>query len=176
MPPYVNNPVNDFYFRNAQQYGQQMLPFPTQQQFNFPNKQQPQNQPPAIYANWVTSIEEAKAAQLSDFVATNIYLDTGSGKIYLKRMGDNGKPQFLSYSIENEAAEKDPLTEINARLSNIENFLGGLRNESVQSNAGVHESAKLSDTAVTKQNESDGTAESAGFQKNAGNDFWKKRK
>lgn len=172
MPPYVN-PVNDFYFRNAQQYGQQMLPFPPQQQFNFPPQQQ--NHPPAIHANWVTSIEEAKAAQLSDFVATNIYLDTGSGKIYLKRMGDNGKPQFLSYAIENDVTEKDPLGEINARLMNIENAIGGLRNESVQSNTIINESAELFSTAASKQNEPNGTAESTGFPKNAGNDQWKKR-
>ena len=41
------NPMNDFYLRQAQPY---------QQTFNFPPQQ------PQIRANWVSSIEEAKAS------------------------------------------------------------------------------------------------------------------
>ena len=160
MPPYLN----EYYNR----YGQQMLPFPP-----FPPQRAPQL--PVIHANWVTIIEEARASQLSDFIATNIYLDTGSGKIYLKRMGDNGKPQFITYAIENDAVEKDPLSEINLRLSNIENYLGGIKDESISSDAGVQKSATVSQSAVAVTNESNGTTESAGVSKNAGNDQWKKR-
>ena len=167
---YQQNPVNDFYFRNAQQSLQPSLPW--QPQYNFPPQQTAQ--PPVIHANWVTSIEEAKAAQM-DFVSTNIYLDTGTGKIYLKRMGNDGKPQFLTYTLENEVQE-NPLAEINERLSNIENFLGGLKHESVSGNAGNEQSGPVSQPAATEQNEPDGATESAGIPKNAGNDFWKKRR
>ena len=59
------NPMNDFYLRQAQPY-QQPLPFPSYE--------------PQICANWVTSIEEARAAQMN-FSSTNLYLDTSCGKI-----------------------------------------------------------------------------------------------
>lgn len=168
------NPVNEFYLRNSQQMNPQynqgyqlQLPFPPQQP-----------QVPQIHCSWVSSIEEARAAQM-DFVATNLYVDTSTGKIFLKRMGDNGKPQFITYVIDNDLQEKDPLTEINARLTNIEKFisdLGATRNESVSSNADVRQSAELFDTAAARPNESNGTAESTGFSKNAANDKWQKRR
>lgn len=150
------NPMNDFYLRQAQPY---------QQTFNFPPPQQPQ-----IRANWVSSVEEAKASQI-DFISTNLFLDTASGKIYLKRIGDNGKPQFITYVIEDELAEKDPLTEINSRLSNIENFLGGLNVQSVSSN---QQSEPVYQSAVAKQNEFYDETKSASVQKDARNDKWKK--
>lgn len=64
-----------------------MQPYlPWSPQYGFPPQQTAQSQPPAIHSSWVTSIDEARAAQM-DFVSTNIYLDTGTGKNYLKRMG-----------------------------------------------------------------------------------------
>lgn len=152
------NPMNDYYLRQAQPY---------QQTFNFPPQQ------PQIKANWVSSIEEARASQI-DFVSTNIFLDTASGKIYLKRIGDNGKPQFITYIIEEDVQEKDPLAEINSRLLNIENFLGGLRNESIPSNTGVQQSEPVPYSTVTKPNEPNDETKSAGFSKDAGNGWRKK--
>ena len=72
MTPYVN-PVNDFYLRNAQNamYPQQFPPMPQQ---------------PQIKTYFVTGIEEARAAMI-DPLATNIFLDTSSGKIYMKNLG-----------------------------------------------------------------------------------------
>lgn len=173
MQGYQMNPVNDFYFRNSQQQMNQQLQLPFQQQFQFPPAPQPQA--PVIHAGWVTNIEEAKAAQI-DFLATNVYLDTGTGKIYLKRIGDNGKPQFISYAIEDHGGQQDFLAEINARLSNIETFLGGLKHESVSGNAGIQQSGPDAHAAAAEQNESDGAAKPAGIPENAGTDFWKKRK
>ena len=165
------NPLNDYYMRNAQTQMNPQFNQPYQLQLPFP-PQQPQV--PQIHCNWVSGIEEAKAAQM-DFVATNIYLDTSTGKIYLKRMGDNGKPQFLSYVIENDVPDtKDPLLEINSRLSNIENFLGGLRNEPISGNAGSRQPAAVSNTTVTEQNEYHDEAKSTGFSKDAGNGWRKK--
>ena len=168
---YQMNPVNDFYFRNAQQQmnPQLQLPFP---QYQFPPIQQQKG--PAINANWVTSMEEAKASQI-DFLATNIFLDTGTGNIYLKRIGENGKPQFITYIAEDNSG-KDPILEINARLTNIENYLGGMKNESVSGNAGIRKPDGNAPTAVAEQDEPNDEAEPAGISKMAGNDFWKKRK
>lgn len=175
MPPYQMNPINDYYMRNSQPLMQQP---PYQQQFNFPPYPQQQPQPPAIHSSWVTSVDEAKASRSDDFLSTNIFLDTSTGKIYMKRMGNDGKPQFLTYAIDEPEPQNttDPLSEINLRLSNIENVLGGLRNEkSISGNAGTQQSAAVPQSAVAESYEPDGPAESAGFSKNAGNDKWKKR-
>ena len=153
------NPMNDFYLRQAQPY---------QQTFNFPPQQ------PQIRASFVSSIEEAKASQI-DFSSTNLFCDTASGKIYLKRIGDNGRPQFLTYIIE-EDLQTDPLSEINSRLSNIESVLGGLRNESIPGNASVQQSNAIPQSAVTAANEPNGSPESTSVPKGFGNDKWQKRK
>ena len=151
------NPMNDFYLRQAQPY---------QQTFNFPPQQ------PQIRANWVSSIEEAKASQI-DFVSTNLFCDTANGKIYLKKIGDNGKPLFLTYVIEEEVSA-DPLFEINSRLMNIENYLGGRRNESIPNDVGNRKPESVPYTATTKQNERYDEAKPTSVSENAGNGWRKK--
>ena len=153
------NPMNDFYLRQAQPY---------QQTFNFPPQQ------PQIKSSFVSSVEEAKASQI-DFVSTNLFCDTANGKIYLKKIGDNGKPLFLTYVIEEEL-NTDPLSEINSRLMNIENYLGGRRNESVSNDVGYAKSEPVPYSTTAKQNEPNDEAKSTGFPKDAGNDKWQKRK
>ena len=153
------NPMNDFYLRQAQPY---------QQTFNFPPQQ------PQIKSSFVSSVEEAKASQI-DFVSTNLFCDTANGKIYLKKIGDNGKPLFLTYVIEEEI-NTDPLSEINSRLINIEKYLGGRRNESVPNDVGYAKSEPVYNSTVTKQNESNDEAKSTGLPENAGNDKWQKRR
>ena len=169
MPPYLN-PINDFYYRNSQPH----LSQPYQQTFNFPPVT-PINQM-QICSKWVTSVEEAKAAQMSDFMSVNLFLDTGTGKIYLKKIDDNGKPVFLTYAIEEEVAKSiDPLSEINNRLTHIENYLGGIINESISSNASVQKSDTVYEPAVTIENAGNDEAESTGIPKSYGNDKWQKR-
>ena len=168
MQPYMN-PANDFYMRNAQQMYQQP---PYQQQFNFPP---PQPRLPPINATWVTSIEEAKAAHTDDFLATNLFLDTSSGKLYMKRMDNDGKAQFLTYVIEEPVVVPDPINEINKRLMKLEDFIGGLHDKSISSNAGTQQSAAVPVSAITEQNANYDEAKSTGFSKDAGNDKWKKR-
>ncbi len=151
------NPMNDYYLRQ-----------PYQQQFNFPPQQ------PQIKSSFVSSVEEAKASQI-DFVSTNLFCDTANGKIYLKKIGDNGKPLFLTYVIEEEV-NTDPLSEINSRLMNIEKYLGGRRNESVSNDVGFTKSEPVPYSTTAKQNEPNDEKQSAGFPKDAGNDKWQKRR
>ena len=160
MPPY--NPVNDFYFRNAQS----AMQMPTYQH-NFP----PTPQQPLIKTFFVTGIDEAKAAMI-DPLATNIFLDTSTGRIYMKNIGNDGKPQFLSYSIEEKVIPKDPIDEINIRLTNIEKFLGGHNDKSISSNASVQQSLAVSKPTVTNSYEPNDETESTGFPENARNDEW----
>lgn len=159
---YPTNPMNDYYLRQAQPY---------QQTFNFPPNPQPPV--PQIKASWVSNVEEAKASQI-DFVSTNLFCDTASGKIYLKRIGNDGKPQFITYIIEEDVKPTDPLAEINSRLTNIESVLGGLRNESVSGYAGVKQSAAVPYQSASKQNEPNDEAKSTSVPENAGNGWRKK--
>ena len=115
--------------------------------------------------------EEARASMIDGY-SYNIYLDTGSGKIYLKKLNNNGVADFLTYTLEAEKTT-DPISEINSRLQKIEQYIGGLKNESVSN---VQQSAAVPYTAVAKQNEPNDEAKPAGLPENAGNDFWKKRK
>lgn len=166
------NPTNDFYFRNAQMqqpnYGQQFLPFPAPQQ-------QPQvQQMPQINCRFVTNIDEAKAAMI-DPLSMNIFLDSGTGRIYLKRLTNNGQSEFLCYSVEaaKETKQTDPMEEIKGRLSNIEKYLGEMRND--KSVPSVSQSAAGSEQPVAGTNAANDGAEPTGFQKNAGNGKWQKR-
>lgn len=159
MYPQYMNPVNDFYFRNAQAtFNQPTMQFPPQQ-----------NQ---INSRFVTNVEEARAAMI-DPLSYNLFLDTNTGKIYLKKLGNNGQSEFLCYTIE-EAKEdvKDPFREINTRLSKIEEYLGGLKND--KSVSDVQQSAGDVTTDATESNEPNAETESAGLSKNARNDKWKK--
>lgn len=146
--------------------------YPIYNQFNdykYPNYQQPQ-----IISRAVTNIEEAKATIISPF-SYNLFLDTANGKIYLKNINNNGQSQFLVYSIENQQYEKNPIDEINQRLTNIENFLGGLKNDkSVSSVADDKQSDASNATTVNEQNATITENESAGLPKNARNDKWKR--
>lgn len=151
------NPMNDYYLRQ-----------PYQQQFNFPPQQ------PQIKSSFVSSVEEARASQI-DFLSTNLFCDTANGKIYLKKIGDNGKPLFLTYVIEEEVKPTDPLSEINSRLMNIEKYLGG-RNESVSNDIGFTKSESVHNATVTESYANNDEAKSTGFPKDAGNDKWQKRK
>ena len=172
MPPYqFGNIANDFYLRQAQAQMNQI-----QQPYPFPPQQQ---QKPSVHCSFVSSIEEARAARSDDFLSTNIFLDSGTGKIYLKKIDNNGKPLFLTYIVEESLDEQksDPLSEINARLCNIESVLGSMKDDkSIPSNAVAQQSESVPHESVAVSNESNGPSEPAGLQKNAGNDFWKKRK
>lgn len=161
MPPYQLNPINDFYMRNA-------VPQP---QLNFPQRQMPQ-----VNVRFVTSVDEAKAAMIDGF-STNLFLDSGNGKIYLKKMNNNGLADFLVYEMSEAKVpeEKDPMKEINERLTNIERYLGGLKNEPVPSDAGSSQSVAVAQPAVAVQNEPNGFTEPRRISKNERDDVWEIR-
>lgn len=104
------------------------------QQFN----PYPQNNQPQFFVRQVGNVDEAKSFPV-DPNAMYFFLDTGNGKIYMKQLNiNNGKSDFFTYSVQEQIEEKkiDPMEEINNRLSNIENIIGGIVNgKSVSSNA-----------------------------------------
>ena len=154
MPPYMN-PVNDFYFRQSQS------------QFNFPPNT------PQVNCRFVTNREEAKASMIDGF-SYNLFLDSSNGKIYLKKLNNNGVSDFITYTIDEEK-QADPINEINTRLSRIEQIVGG-KYESISNDVGYVKSEPVSHTTVTEQNERYDETKSAGFPKDAGNDKWQKRR
>ncbi len=156
MPPY--NPTNDFYLRQTQM---------SQPQFQPHGQRQEQ-----FIVIPVSNIEEARNAIINP-MSTYLFVDYSTGKIYFKRMGNNGLAEFITYSIQEEVKEEktDHFSEINQRLSNIETYLGGL-NESISVNG---QSATVSQSAVAEPPQSNGAAEPTGLPKMAGNDKWKKR-
>ena len=79
---------------------------------------------PRLVCKQVGSIDEAKSA-IIDPVSLYLFVDFSSGKIYVKKMGDNGHSEFYSYAQEIEQKPIDPMDEIRQRLTNIENKLGG---------------------------------------------------
>lgn len=138
-------------------YNQQWLPFPPQ---------------PTLNSRFVTSIEEAKASMI-DAISTNLFVDTSTGKIYVKKLNNNGQADFFVYAIEEQKKPKDPLEEINERLTKIENYIGG-KNESVSDDVGSKQSEPVSKPAVAEQNERYDETESTGVSEDAGNGWWKK--
>ncbi len=167
------NPANDFYIRQAQQMAQQYQQ-PLQQ---FPQQQIQQSQQylpqPQFITRFVGSIDEAKAAMV-DALSTYIFIDQSTGRIYLKRLSNNGLSEFYIYEIadSNKESKSDPLNEINSRLSNIEQFIGEMKNaKSIPSN---DESAAIPQPTITEPHEPNGATEPAGFSKNAGNGWRKK--
>ena len=170
MPPYqFGNPANDFYLRQAQQLSQQ---YPFQQPVQHISQQQAP-QLPQFVTRFVGNIEEAKAA-MTDAFSTYIFVDQNTGRIYLKRISNNGLSEFYTYEIAdtNKEMKPDPLNEINARLLNIEHFIGEIKND--KSVSGNVEPAAVPSATVTGPHESNGAAESNSVPKVAGNGWRKK--
>ena len=149
MPPY--NIINDFYLRQSQPY-------------QFPPQPIPQ-----VNCRFVTNREEARAALIDGF-SYNIFLDTSSGKIYLKKLNNNGVADFITYCVE-ETKPADPFSEVNNRLTKIENLIGG-QNESISDNAGVHQSPAISDQPTQREDERNDETEPPSLSKGYRNDQW----
>lgn len=163
MNPY--NPMLDYQRNNLMAQQQliqnQLNQLNMQNSMNQPSHQQPsfnpypQPQQPQYFVKQMGSIDEAKAFPVDPAV---IYLfpDTGTGKIYLKKMNtENGKSELYIYtpSLEGEVVveSKDPNETIIKRLDDIEKSIGGLY-ESISNNA-------KRETDDVKSNRSNATAD-----------------
>ena len=126
------------------------------QQFPQPNNFQNQSQ---FITKQVTNIEEAKAYIVDPF-NSYLFVDINSGKIYMKKMNNNGMSDFYIFSIE-ENVKQDPFAEINRRLDNIENKLGGINVQSISNDA---ESKSVS-IGTNEKSESKTVSKSSGNDK-----------
>ena len=126
------------------------------QQFPQPNNFQNQSQ---FITKQVTNIEEAKAYIVDPF-NSYLFVDINSGKIYMKKMNNNGMSDFYVFSIE-ENVKQDPFAEINRRLDNIENKLGGINVQSISNDA---ESKSVS-IGTDEKSESETVSKSSGNDK-----------
>ena len=91
-----------------------------------------QQMPPVIKGRIVTSIDEARAAQI-DLDGTSTYFPSpAEGKIYEKLIGLDGMPIFRVYEIKqaNEQkpvyAEKNIVLALQARIEKLEHQIGGM--------------------------------------------------
>lgn len=142
---------------------------------NFPlfNQQQFQNPYPQFQNQYnmnqfvikqVTNINEAKNAIINP-LSIYLFVDYSSGNIYLKKMNNNGLSDFIIYSPQEEPKPNDPFIQINERLTNIENKLGGINVQSISN-------AKSND--ATENVTTNAKSESSTIQQSSGNDARKK--
>lgn len=107
--------------------------YPTIPQANFPTFPQTA---PRLVVKQVGSIDEAKNT-IVDPLSICIFVDFGTGKIYVKKLGDNGQSEFYSYAQE-ITRQVDPMTEIRERLSAIEARLGDMYGKSIPDVKNIH--------------------------------------
>lgn len=89
---------------------------------------------PQFFVRQVGNVEEAKGFPV-DPCTTYIFTDSGTGRIYVKKLNPgNGKSDFFTYAALEES-DTDPMAEINARLSRIEAYIGGLNDKPVSAHA-----------------------------------------
>lgn len=125
----------------------------------------PMIQPPPnqFIIRQVGSENEARNSMISPLYI-HIFINYNNGDMYVKRMGNTGLSEFITYKPMSENKQNDPFEIINQRLSNIESKLGGM-NESISiSNAS---NAESNDSANAK-------AESPIVPESSGNDSRKK--
>lgn len=121
MNPY--NPMLD-YQRNNLLAQQQFI----QNQLNQLNRSYNYSQTnnPQFVVKPVGSVEEAKGYPV-DLNTMYLFPDSGSGKIYLKRLNtENGKSELFTYTLEEVKAEQktDPMSQILSRLDSIDKKIG----------------------------------------------------
>lgn len=166
-----NNPLLD-YQRNQLMAQQAMI----QNQLNQMNMQyQPPQNPlqTQYFAKEVNGFEETKRI-VPNPSEIYIFIDGTSGKIYLKQMNsENGRSEYISYSMDKVERAKDPIEQINERLIRIEEKIGG-RYEPVSANADGAESGGRDKRNAQEPVGADEGAESAGIQPGTADDKRKK--
>ena len=56
---------------------------------------------PQVIGFSVSSIDEARSARVDNPMSTYVFLDSVNGKVYTKRIGDNGAAVLQAYSLDN---------------------------------------------------------------------------
>ena len=165
------NPMIE-YQRNQLMAQQAMI----QNQLNQMNMQyQPPQNPlqTQYFAKEVNGFEETKRI-VPNPSEIYIFIDGTSGKIYLKQMNsENGRSEYISYSMDKVERAKDPIEQINERLIRIEEKIGG-RYESISANADGTESGGRDKRNAQEPVGADEGAESAGVQPGTADDKRKK--
>lgn len=165
------NPMIE-YQRNQLMAQQAMI----QNQLNQMNMQyQPPQNPlqTQYFAKEVNGFEETKRI-VPNPSEIYIFIDGTSGKIYLKQMNsENGRSEYISYSMDKVERAKDPIEQINERLIRIEEKIGG-RYEPVSANADGAESGGRDKRNAQEPVGADEGAESAGIQPGTADDKRKK--
>lgn len=165
MYGYPNNYGQPF---NAQQFNQNFDPTNNMYHQNYQQPVQQNYQKSQFMIRQVSNIEEAKSFIIDAF-STFLFVDYNNAKIYMKRMNNNGGSDFYTFTIQENQVQLDPLAEINKRLANIENKIGG--NYELQS---VSDDEKSNAGNATADDESNAKTESPGISKGSGNDSGKK--
>lgn len=165
------NPMIE-YQRNQLMAQQAMI----QNQLNQMNMQyQPPQNPlqTQYFAKEVNGFEETKRI-VPNPSEIYIFIDGTSGKIYLKQMNsENGRSEYISYSMDKVERAKDPIEQINERLIRIEEKIGG-RYEPISANADGTESGGRDKRNAQEPVGADEGAESAGIQPGTADDKRKK--
>lgn len=134
----------------------------------------PQTNQPQFFVRQVGSVDEAKSFPV-DPNTMYFFPDTGNGKIYVKQLNvNNGKSDFFTYSVQEQTEEKkiDPIEEINNRLSNIENIIGGIYDKSISNDASSKKSnGDDSATNVRKNEKSKSSDVSASSTNDSGKEW-----
>ena len=93
-PPFPADPTLEQYRQRARELSSQFYQPPNYQQ-GFQQTYQPQT---VVYN--VSSLDEARAARIDNPMNTYIFIDASNGKIYTKKIGDNGAAILQSYTPE----------------------------------------------------------------------------
>lgn len=154
-----------------------------QNQLSQLNQMTPQMNQVNVPANTQYFVKEINGFEEAKRIVPNlgqiyVLINSKDGKIYLKQINpDTGRSDYLFYNIDNaeESTEKDPITLIGERLTNIEKAIGDMRNESISGNAAVPEPCEKSDKRnLAESAGADEGTESAGLSAGSANDKRKK--
>lgn len=125
-------------YAGATQQMQQRLNYLQQQQQMYqPVYQQSMQQAPVqLKGRIVTSIDEAKAAQVDLDGSSTYFPAPAEGKVYEKLIGMDGLPVFRVYTLQEGGAQKQPVYADNnvvialqRRIEKLEEQIGGMTND-----------------------------------------------
>lgn len=103
-----------------------------------------------IRASIVMNREEANAQQVAYDGSISLFLNKATNEIYAKKLGNNGLPEFYTYTLANTEAQKDTFTELKDEIKALKTKMEELTNVKQSDDANVSVSKP-----VKKQSKSD---------------------